>query len=166
MVVYDFVKSFRKVGQWADMSKMNGYKPTEAEVQLAQVLMQDSDRPRKVKEICAEAGIVTGTYYTAMKKPAFLEYLKSLKEGTLTGYLMPSFHALGKKAAEGSFQHIQYLHQLLGIYTAAPPEQIRETRTSEELRSTIKNLLQATGSEPSAPLKKQEKDSTGEDDLI
>lgn len=108
----------------AELEQNSTYKPTKAEERLLEVLANPEYKQKNVSEICGIAEIDRKTYYTAFKKPGFVDYYHQLSIELVKQSVMPVLNAVRKEAQGGSFQHAKLLLEMAGLYTEKKQQEI------------------------------------------
>jgi hypothetical protein len=110
----------------AEQTIADKYIPTAAEQKLIEVLCDPKNYGKSVTEICKVADISRDVYYTAIKKPGFVDYYNSIMLQIMKGKVGDVLKAVAKYAIEEPrcHQDRKMLLEMAGIYTEKKIQEI------------------------------------------
>jgi hypothetical protein len=100
-----------------NLTKLNEYSPTSAELRLLQVLLDPNFVGKSVVDKCKAANCTTPIYYAAIKKPGFNEMCKQTAIDLIKAEVLPLIQSGLREAKRGSFQHWKVLLEMAGLYS-------------------------------------------------
>jgi len=103
-----------------ELTKSDGYKPTNAEKKLLDVMLQPDNFKKNVTEICEIAGVSRETYYDSLKKQEFVNLIPNTVLQIISGHTIQLINATLKAALSGSFNDRKLLLEMSGIVPRTP----------------------------------------------
>lgn len=118
-------------------TNIDEYQPTETEKKLLEVLLDPANYNLSVTNICKKAGVVRQSYYDAMKKPQFREYMNEITRDVLKGKVANLINAAYKFAIADirGHQDRKMLLEMVGEYT---PKEKREITGETTVNNNVK----------------------------
>jgi hypothetical protein len=110
-----------------NVTKLDIYQPTPAELKLMEVLLNPEHRMKSVTDICKIADVSRQHYYNIIKKPEFTELCKQTATELIKAEILPLIYAGIKEAKRGSFQHWKVLLEMAGLYSEKQNMQVNVT---------------------------------------
>ncbi|MFA5153983.1 MAG: phBC6A51 family helix-turn-helix protein [Clostridia bacterium] len=110
-----------------DVTKVDIYQPTPAEIKLMEVLLNPEHRMKSVTDICKTANISRQHYYNIVKKQEFNELCKQTATDLVKAEILPLIYTGIKEAKRGSFQHWKVLMEMAGLYSEKQNMQVNVT---------------------------------------
>lgn len=118
-------------GQTVARNKKTGYKPTENEQRLLEVLLDPEKRLLPIGRQCELAGLHRNAYYRAMARPDFYAHYKDLSTELIKLHAGQLINVAIDHAKRGSFQHLKLLMEMGGLY-------VQQTQTEHTGEVSIK----------------------------
>jgi hypothetical protein len=93
------------------------YLPTKTEMALLHTMLNPLNRLKNVEELCRLVPCDKGTYYTAFKKPGFVQIYRQESLNLITKGLSSIVNSVVREASRGSAPHAKIALIMAGEYS-------------------------------------------------